>query len=422
MAKQGEQHGLLGPYRVLDLTQGGGMFCGKILGDLGADVIKVEPRGGDPSRNIGPFFKNVPHPERSISWCAYNANKRSIILDITRRDGQELFKKLVTDADFVIESFTPGYLDELGLGYRALSEVNHRLILTSITPFGQKGPKARYKSYDLTSWASGGQMATMGDPDTPPTWVSFPQSQLNAAIQAAAGTMIAHWHREQSGEGQQVDASIQEAVMRTLMATTQMWGFNKFRFKRIGENGINPVTGVIEPVGYRCKDGYITAYLHGGALAFAAGGCRRLVEWMNEEDMAPEWLMKFDWQKDYDSSKLTQELVNSWVKCFERFFETKTKAELWQAAIERNLFLAPQWTPKEVAENEQSAFREFWVNLEHPEVGEVTYLGPIMKAEGQPLQIWRRAPLIGEHNIEVYEGELGLSRQDLALLKQVFVI
>ncbi len=416
-----EGHGLLGPYRVLDLTQEGCMFCGKVFGDLGADVIKVEPPGGDRSRNIGPFWADVPHPERSIFWCAYNVNKRSITLDITRTDGKDIFKKLVATADFIVESFQPGYLDELGLGYDVLNEVNRRLIVTSITPFGQTGPKARYKSCELTSWASGGQMATMGNPDTSPVWVSFPHAQVNAAFQAATGAMIAHWYRQRSGEGQLVDVSVQEAVTRTLMATTQMWMFNKSRFQRTTAS-INPVTGVTEQEVFRCKDGYVTAFLHGGALKFVAGGSRRLVEWMNEEGMAPEWLMKFDWSKDYDSSKLTQELVDRYEEYFMKFFETKTKAEIWQEAVERALFVVPQWTVKEIAENKQSAFRELWVNLEQPEVGGVTYLGPIIKAEGQLLQIWRRAPRIGEHNLEVYEGELGFSRQDLTLLKQTNVI
>ena len=129
--------GAMGPYRVLDLTDENGLLCGKLFADLGADVIKVERPGGDPARNIGPFYKDVPDPEKSLFWFAYNTGKRSITLNIESSNGQQLLKRLVKSADFLVESFPPGYMDKLGLGYRALSELNPRLIMTSITAFGQ---------------------------------------------------------------------------------------------------------------------------------------------------------------------------------------------------------------------------------------------------------------------------------------------
>lgn len=131
-----ENESLLSPYRVLDLTDEKGFFCGRILGDLGADIIKVEPPSGDSSRRISPFYHDIPDPEKSLYWFAYNANKRGITLNIETTDGKEIFKRLVTTADFIIESFPPGYMDKIGLGYDALSEINPRIILTSITPFG----------------------------------------------------------------------------------------------------------------------------------------------------------------------------------------------------------------------------------------------------------------------------------------------
>ena len=124
----------LSPYRVLDLTDEKGLLCGKIFADLGADVIKIERPGGDPARNIGPFYNDVPHPEKSLFWFAYNTGKRSITLNIETSDGRELLKRLVKNADFLVESFPPGYMESLGLGYQALSELNPRLIMTSITP------------------------------------------------------------------------------------------------------------------------------------------------------------------------------------------------------------------------------------------------------------------------------------------------
>ena len=149
---QKKEGSLLDPYRILDLSDEKGVLCGKVLADLGADVLKIEPPGGDPMRHIGPFYHDTPDPEKSLYWFTFNTSKRSITLDITKSDGQKIFKRLAKTADFVIECFSPGYLDRLGLGYSVLSELNPRLIMTSITPFGQSGP---YRDYKATiSWAS----------------------------------------------------------------------------------------------------------------------------------------------------------------------------------------------------------------------------------------------------------------------------
>ena len=140
--------GMLTPYRILDLTNERGYICGQLLGDLGADVIKIEKPGGDPGRSIGPFFHDIPDPEKSLYWFSFNTNKRGITLDIETVDGQEIFKRLVRDADIVIESFDPGYMDKIGLGSPVLNQVNPRMIMTSITGFGQTGPYKDFKAPD----------------------------------------------------------------------------------------------------------------------------------------------------------------------------------------------------------------------------------------------------------------------------------
>ena len=136
---------LLGSYRVLDLSEEMGWLCGKIFSDLGADVIKIEPVGGDPARNIGPFYHGIPGAEKSLGWFAYNTNKRGITLNIETEEGQGILRRLAKTADFIIESFPPGYLDSLGLGYSRLNEINPELIMVSITPFGQSGPSDTFK-------------------------------------------------------------------------------------------------------------------------------------------------------------------------------------------------------------------------------------------------------------------------------------
>jgi len=159
---------LLGSYRVLDLSDEKGMFCGKFLGDFGADVIKIEPPGGSPARNIGPFYHDIPDPEKSLFWFAYNSSKRGITLNIETSDGQEIFKRLVKTADFIVETFTPGYMESLGLGYDTMNRINPRIIVCSITPFGQTGPYKDYKSSDLIALATGGLLYICGDPERPP--------------------------------------------------------------------------------------------------------------------------------------------------------------------------------------------------------------------------------------------------------------
>jgi len=151
---------MLSPYRVLDLTDEKGLLCGKLLGDLGADVIKIERPGGDPARNLGPFYHGEADPEKSLFWFAFNTSKRGITLDIETTDGQEIFKRLVKGSDFVIESFPPGYMDQPGLGYSVLEKVNPRVIMVSITPFGPTGPYKDYKAPDIVAWAMGAQMYT----------------------------------------------------------------------------------------------------------------------------------------------------------------------------------------------------------------------------------------------------------------------
>ena len=201
----------LSPYRVLDLTDEQGHPCGKILGEIGADVIKVEPPEGDPARNIGPFYHDIPDKNKSLYFFAFNTNKRSITLNILTPDGQEIFKKLVKTADFVIESFTAGYLDKLGLGYKDLKEINPRIIPVSITPFGQTGPRKKWKGTDIINIAMGGLSHIMGSPDRPPVRVGIDQSYMIAGSQAAMGAMIAHYHRQATGKGQHVDTSIQDS-------------------------------------------------------------------------------------------------------------------------------------------------------------------------------------------------------------------
>ena len=153
---------MLSCYRILDLTTEKAFMCGRALADWGAEVIKIEPPGGDPARFRGLFLEDKVDPEKNLTWLAFNANKKSVRLDITKKEGKELFLKLIRTADAVIESYAPGYLDKLGLGYKELSKINPGIVLTSITGFGQEGPYKNFKASDLTIQALGGWMSVTG--------------------------------------------------------------------------------------------------------------------------------------------------------------------------------------------------------------------------------------------------------------------
>lgn len=414
---------LLSPYRVLDLTDDKGFLCGRILADLGAEVIKVEKVGGDPSRNIGPFYHDIPDPEKSLYWFCYNLNKRGITLNIESADGKEIFKRLVKTADFVIESSPPGYMNSLGLGYEHLEKINPRIILTSITPFGQTGPYNHYKASDIVCMGMGVVMYLSGDPDRPPVRVSAPQAYLHAGADAAAASMIAHYHRQRTGEGQWVDVSAQESIICTTMNAVPWWDVEKRLEKRVGTHRGGLTTGAPQLQIWPCKDGYISFALWASFTKVGGVSNRAIVEWMESEGMSTDYLNSIDW----DIWDITQQTKETWEMTeapILKFFQTKTKAELHREALKRRMVIMPVMTPSDLVNNEQLKYRDFWVEVDHPELGgKLLYPGAFAKVTGaDPLKVRRRAPLIGEHNREVYQDELGLSTEEMMILKQSGVI
>ena len=408
---------MLAGYRALDLTGEEGFQCGKILADIGADVIKIEKPGGDPARRLGPFYHNVPDPEKSLLWLAYNGGKRGITLDIETADGQEIFRQLVEKADFVLESFPPGYLDDLGLGYANLSQINPRIIMTSITPYGQTGPYKDYKASDLTCLAMGGLMYICGDPDRPPVRLSVEQAYAHGSAQAAAGSLIAHHYREQSGEGQYVDVSIVESVTWTLCYTIGYWDYNKTLLGRSGSRQKRAKYTV--RFFYPCKDGYI-AYRLGTGNLFGPWQIR-LVEAMNEEGMGKD-LKNVDWM-GIGIDEIPQQDLDYWEEAIGEYFRRHTRAELHEMALEYGINLFPVNNAGDILKYQQLHERDYWDKLEHPELGaDLTYPGAFFKSTEASCGVEHCAPLIGEHNLEVYGKELGLSPEKLTCLKEAGVI
>ncbi len=415
MASREKHEGLLSPFRVLDLTDELGFLCGKILGDLGADVIKIERPGGEPARHIGPFYRNQPHPEKSLYWFAFNNNKRGITLNLESERGREILGQLAAGAHFVIESFIPGHLDQLNLGYAALSQINPRLVLTSITPFGQTGPYCQFRASDIEIMAMSGCMSLTGDPGRPPLRVTFPQSYQWAASYAVMGTLTAHLYRQRTGEGQQVDVSAQACLLWAFSHAHTFWDLNRHLEKRAGSFMTGrSITGAKMRVFWPCKDGYLNFIIYGGEAGRKTN--QALVQWMDSKGMAPEFLKKKDWGS-FNIAQVTQKEIDQMEEPIARFFQGITKKEFFEAVIQREMLGYPVATVEEVFEDPQLEARNFWQSLDHPELGiSLLYPGGFAKLPEAPCKIGRRAPLIGEHNEEIYCGDLGMQKKELEKL------
>ena len=419
MSPTPSDEGMLSPYRVLDLTDERGLLCGKILADLGADVIQVEPPTGNSARRLGPFYQDEVHPERSLFWWAYTTNKRSITLNFTTTDGQALLKRLVQSADFLIESGAPGEMAALGLGYDELAALNPALIVVSITPFGQDGPYAMYQAPDLVGMGLAGFMYVTGDPDRAPLRVGVPHFYLHGAAAGATGAMIAHAQRVLTGQGQQVDVSCQEAVARALASAPQSYAMTGAVIVRQGSYRQTGATTYMR-ITWPCKDGFVNFQFSGGAAA--GRGVNSLARWMAEEGMGDAYLESLDFtQLGYGT--ITREMLERTVPPIERFMMCHTKQELFDGAVTRRILLFPVATPRDIAHHAQLQARQYFQQVPQPALGTtLTMLGPFVRASATPLQQRRLPPTLGEHNAEVYTQELDLQPGDLARLREAGVV
>ena len=403
MGKQKVKDTALGDLRVLDLAGPLGLYCTKQLADLGADVIKIEPPGGDPARAIGPFYHGEANPEKSLYWFHFNTNKKSITLNLESPEGKKILKKLVKGADIMVESFPPGYLDSLGLGYSALKKLNPGLIMTSITPFGQTGPYKDFKAYDLIGLAMGGFLFICGWEDEPPSRVGGSQAYNIASIHASTATLIALYHRDITGEGQHIDVSMQQCVAHSLQWVTQMYDLQKRIMVRSGRLGV-PLQ--------ECKDGWAN---------FIA-----LFDW----DLLVDWLKSGGGAADLDDDKfkdmdyqIRPEVREHITEVTDAFTKSHDKKWVCEEGQKRGVIAIPFNNAKDVVENPQLVSRNFFVDVEHPELGKTfKYPGAPYRLAETPWKIKRRAPLIGEHNNEIYKKEMGFTSEQMATLKGQGVI
>jgi crotonobetainyl-CoA:carnitine CoA-transferase CaiB-like acyl-CoA transferase len=410
---------MLNHLRALDLTDDKGFLCGKILADLGVNVIKVERPGGDPSRRIGGFWGGTPDPEKSLYWFAYNSNKKGITLNIETAKGKEIFKKLVKTADFVIESFAPGYLDKLGTGYADLSKNNKKLIWASITPFGLEEPYRNYKDSDIVVMGMSGTLYQTGETDGPPVHISMPQACLHAGADAAVGCMVAYYHRERTGEGQHVDVSMQQSAAWFQANAVPTFELNKAILKRAGAFRAGTSKNVGQRQVWPCQDGYVFFNVIGGRTG--AKTLSSLVVWMDEEKLATDFLLNMEWDT-FDMFTVNQKVMDKISKPVGEFFLRHTRKELLKGAVPRGVSIGPLSSMQDLLDDECLNARNYWTKIEHPELGtSITYPKEYIRSTEMDCSTRFRAPLIGEHNGEVYKG-IGLSEKDLDSLKRAGII
>ena len=401
--------GALDDVRIIDLSQEiAGPFCTKLLADYGADVIKIEPpRGGDPARRWGPFKDDDPHPEKSGLFLYLNTNKRSVTLDIATPSGQRILRELVARADVLVEGFPPGTLAGWGLGYESLSRLNPRLVMTSITWFGQTGPYRDFKGSEIVLYAMGGEMYSTGIPDREPIKTALTSSQVQAGAMAAVATLGALLLARAEGLGQHVDLSMMEALCGGIDRRAP----SLIGYQYTGE--ISPRAGGMGlrgyPAGvYPCQDGYIE-------IAGGAAHWDRIVRMMGE----PEPLRDPKWTQP--GAQTDPALYQEFLELFLAWTMSHPKREIWRLAQEARVLCAPLNPPADIYNDPHFNQRGFFAEVEHPAAGRHRMPGRPFVMSETPWQLRRPAPLLGEHTEEVL-GELGYTREEILILAQTGVI
>ena len=400
--------------RVLDATTGiAGPYCGKMLADSGADVIKLEPPAtGDPSRRTGAFPQGMAHPEKSALFLHLNANKRGITLDPATADGARLFAGLARHCDVVLESFKPGKMAEWGLGYAALRDVRgDDLVMTSVTPYGQSGPRKDYEFTELTIFAAGGGMHREGLPEREPLRYGGEIAQYFSGTMAAAATMVALFGVAMGGAGEWIDISMQECMAghphQIGRRTPYVYGNEPDPRKppRLAAAGMREPYAVGT---FRCKDGYVS---------FLPLGSRMWPQLARMIDM-PELMDDARFQSADDRAERREELE----AIFQGWFDTHTRAEVFAAGQREGLPCAPVLDASETLQNEQFRARGYFTDLMHPDAGKLTYTGAPFRLSDMPSADGIAAPRLGEHNAAVYGELLGIHAAELARLRSAGVV
>jgi len=402
----------LSDVKVLDFTGELGPYAAKMYAGLGAEVIHLEPITGDPLRKKRPFYKEEEdNMEASLQFLYYNGNKKSLVVDLNKEEGKQIFLRLIESIDIFMESCVPGYLDSLGLSYERLKGINPKLVQTSITPYGSSGPYEDYPGSDLTCSAMGGFLYLAGVGNDKPVRACDNQAYRMAEAYASVGSSIALLHARRTGQGQFVDVSAMESVGMALENAAQYWDLEGvIRRGRGKEAGV----GTIHP----CKDGYIVVAATMGKNKIMWG---MFAKWMKNENVE-EWEVFEDPRWIDPSYRESEEGYATFCRIFQRFTMKNDKAYLYEKGQAHRVALTPLNNGKDLLENQQLRYRKFWQTIEHENLGgEITYPGAPYEFGEMEWSFGLPAPKFGEHTVQILE-ELNYSKDEIEAFSKEGII
>lgn len=378
--------GALARLRVLDCGEMvAAPYAAKLLAHMGADVVKVEPPEGDPARRRGPFPNHEPHPERSGLHLYLNQGKRGVTVDWTKEEGRTLFRQLAANVDAVIVSGSPRSIEERGLTYDALCEVNPRLVVTTITPFGMSGPRRDWAATEIVEVAAGGWLyispGALKDPSLPPLKAFGHQADFQGGAHGALATMAALMARELTGSGQHVDVSVQAVIAGGLEMNFMHWTYAGRVASRLGQRAVGP-WGIIN-----VADGPFMV------VCVEQDQWERLIEFLGH----PEWANS---EIFADGPRRGQNL-DALMPLIEEAMSHLTREQAYTELQARRVPCAPVYDPAGLLQSDHLAARGFFIQVDHPQVGGLTYPGAPFKFTETPWEVRRRAPLLGEHREEI---------------------
>jgi len=405
---------MLSPYTVLDLTGGRGDLASMLLGDMGANVIKIEPPGGSAGRREPPFMEGGLESERSLNFFAFNRNKQGITLDLESEAGRNALRALVKEADFLFESGQPKTLDSIGLGFDELKNINPKIIHVAISPYGWDGPHSDYAASDLTIAAMGGPMSVQGVRERAPLRISVPQVWLHTGAEAATAALTAHALMIQTGEAQFVDVSAQTAMIATMLSATSAHAIQGTDYQRAG--ALLQLGQASIPLVFQCADGYAVIAPTGPTLAV-------IVHWFVEEGLVPEnWIPGEDWPtyhfrllQGQPISYPLDEVLEAVTKLAIRY----TKSQLLKRGLAEGVSLAPVNSVRDLAGFKQLEERGYWLTAPLPNGQEAQVPGLVVRMTETPMSVRSWTPTLDEHNNDVLGSVLGMTKEEISLASGV---
>ncbi len=395
---------LFGDIFVLDLTSTiRGMHCTKMFGDYGAEVVLVEPIGGSPARRVGPFSSRKPDRETSLHFAHHNRNKKSITLNLHKTRGQEILRDLVHSADVLVEDWPVGALDVLGLGFAELHAINPRLVMCSITGFGQTGPYAGFKTSNIVEDAMGGLMGITGPADKPPTMSGGQLAEHNTAMHAAFATAAALLYRDLHNAGQHIDVSAQECVANVLENAIEQYTYTGVVRKRAGSRHPTAWPCTVLP----CKDGYV------GMCCTQLKEARAAALLADDEDLANDPVLENQFERRARADELEPRLIAGYMKY--------GKAELFHRGQALGCPIAMTSDARDLANDPHLNDVGFFAEFEHPVIGKFKDIAAPVYFTETPGVMRSAAPLLGQHTAEILHS-VGIGEAELSFLRADGVI